>query len=160
MIFESLTINNRIILTIKTQHTMKHVILTLVFVLTSILGFSQEASGVSITITIDNVTNDKGKVLTSLHTSETFMKGKGIKDAATEIKDGKVTITFKNVLPGEYAIMSLHDENNNKRMDFQDNGMPLESYGISNNVMSFGPPNYEDAKFKVEETDLELNIRF
>ena len=81
-------------------------------------------------------------------------------DAETEIKDGKVTIIFKNVVPGEYAIMTLHDENDNKRMDFQDNGMPLESYGISKNVMSFGPPNYDEAKFIVEDKDLNLNIRF
>ena len=96
----------------------------------------------------------------SLHTSETFMKGKGIVDAESVIKDGKVTISFENVLPGEYAIMALHDENGNERMDYRENGMPLESYGMSNNVMSFGPPQYDDAKFKVKGEDLELNIRF
>ncbi|WP_179336219.1 DUF2141 domain-containing protein [Winogradskyella costae] len=138
---------------------MKKFILTFTLALTSIIGFSQD-TGTTITITIDNVSNDNGKVLTSLHSSETFMKGKGIMDAETEIKDGKVTIIFKNVVPGEYAIMTLHDENDNKRMDFQDNGMPLESYGISNNVMSFGPPNYDEAKFIVEDKDLNLNIRF
>jgi uncharacterized protein (DUF2141 family) len=139
---------------------MKNLILTIALVLTSVIGFSQEGKGITITVTIDNVKNDAGKVLMSLHTSETFMKGKGIIDAETTIKDGKVTITFENVLPGEYAIMALHDENENQRMDFEDNGMPKESYGMSNNVMSFGPPQYGDAKFKVEAKDLELNIRF
>ena len=137
----------------------KNLVLTLVLALTSLFGFSQE-EGITITVTIDNVTSDKGKVLMSLHTSETFMKGKGVKDAETEIKDGKVTVTFENVTPGEYAILALHDANNNKRMDFQDNGMPKESYGVSNNVMAMGPPNYEDAKFKVEDKNLDLNIRF
>lgn len=139
---------------------MKHLILTFALALTTLFSFSQEEKGITITVTIDNVKNDTGKVLMSLHTSETFMKGKGIIDAETEIKDGKVTITFENVLPGEYAIMALHDENENQRMDFQENGMPLESYGTSNNVMSFGPPVYDDAKFKVEGKGLELNIRF
>lgn len=139
----------------------KNLILTFALALTSLLGFSQdEATGITITVTIDNVKNDTGKVIMSLHTSETFMKGKGIQDADTEIKDGKVTITFENVLPGEYAIMALHDENENERMDFQENGMPIESYGMSNNVMSFGPPIYDDAKFKVDGKNLELNIRF
>ncbi len=129
--------------------------------LSSTIGFSQEdEKGITITVTIDNAKNDKGKVLMSLHTSETFMKGKGIVDAESVIKDGKVTITFENVLPGEYAIMALHDENGNERMDYRENGMPLESYGMSNNVMSFGPPQYDDAKFKVIGEDLELNIRF
>lgn len=139
---------------------MKNLILTIALVLTTFLGYSQDSEGITITVTIDNVNNDNGKVLMSLHSPETFMKGKGILDAESDIKDGKVTVTFENVLPGEYAIMAMHDENDNKRMDFQDNGMPKESYGMSNNPMSFGPPQYGDAKFKVENKDLELSIRF
>ncbi|WP_299112731.1 DUF2141 domain-containing protein [uncultured Winogradskyella sp.] len=139
---------------------MKHLFLTFALTLTTLFGFSQEEKGITITVTIDNVKNDIGKVLMSLHSSETFMKGRGIQDAETEIKDGKVSITFKNVLPGEYAIMALHDENGNQRMDFRENGMPLESYGTSNNAMAFGPPQYDDAKFKVEEKNLEMIIRF
>lgn len=139
---------------------MKKFILTFAVVLTSLFSFAQEDKGITITVTIDNVKNDKGKILLSLHTSETFMKGKGIKDVETEIKDGKISVTFENVLPGDYAIMALHDENGNKKMDFRENGMPLESYGASNNVMAFGPPSYDDAKFKAENKDLELGIRF
>ena len=145
--------NNRNILS-------KNLILTFVLALTTLFSFSQEDKGITITITIDNVKNDTGKVSMSLHTSETFMKGNGVMNAETKIKEGKVTITFENVLPGEYAIMALHDENGNDRMDFRENGMPLESYGTSNNVMSFGPPIYDDAKFTVEDKELELNIRF
>ncbi|WP_430467803.1 DUF2141 domain-containing protein [Winogradskyella ouciana] len=140
---------------------MKNFILSIALVLATAIGFSQEEdNGITVTVTIDNVTNDNGKVLMSLHTSETFMKGKGIQDAESAIKDGKITITFENVLPGDYAILALHDENSNGRMDFQDNGMPKESFGMSNNVMLMGPPQYDDAKFKVEDKDLELNIRF
>lgn len=139
---------------------MKNLILTFAVALTTLFGFSQEVEGVTITVTIDNVTSDEGKVIMSLHTSETFMKGKGIMDAETEIKDGKVTITFENVLPGEYAVLAMHDANDNKRMDFQENGMPTESFGMSNNPMAFGPPQYDEAKFKVDGENLELNIRF
>ena len=139
---------------------MKNLILTFAVALTTLFGFSQEVEGVTITVTIDNVTSDKGKVIMSLHTSEIFMKGKGIMDAETEIKDGKDTITFENVLPGEYAVLAMHDANDNKRMDFQDNGMPTESFGMSNNPMAFGPPQYDEAKFKVDGENLELNIRF
>ncbi len=138
---------------------MKNLVLTLALALTALIGFAQD-EGITITVTIDNVTSDKGKVLMSLHTSETFMKGNGIMDAETGIKDGKVTVTFENVLPGEYAILAMHDANDNKRMDFQDNGMPIESFGTSNNIMAMGPPQYDDAKFKVEDKDLDLSIRF
>jgi uncharacterized protein (DUF2141 family) len=139
---------------------MKNLILTFALVLSTVFSFSQEGKGITITVTIDNVNNDNGKVSMALHTSETFMKGEGVLNAETEIKDGKVTITFENVLPGDYAIMALHDENKNNRMDFEANGMPKESYGMSNNVMSFGPPQYDDAKFKVEDKNIEMTIRF
>jgi len=138
---------------------MKTLFLTFALVLTSLFSFSQD-SGVTLTLTIDNVINDKGNVKMALHTVDTFMKGKGLENGQSEIKDGKVTITFENVKPGDYAVIAFHDENENNKMDFRDNGMPLESYGMSNNVMSFGPPQYEDAKFTIADKDLELNIRF
>lgn len=138
---------------------MNNLILTIALAFTTLFSFAQE-EGITITVTIDNVTSNEGKVLMSLHTSETFMKGKGIKDAESTIEDGKVTITFTNVLPGEYAILALHDKNNNQRMDFEENGMPKESFGTSNNVMAMGPPQYNDAKFTVAAEDLDINIRF
>ncbi|WP_339626144.1 DUF2141 domain-containing protein [uncultured Winogradskyella sp.] len=139
--------------------TIKSLILTIALVFTSLFGFSQD-TGVTITVTIDNVKNNTGKVSFALHTKDSFMKGPGVLNTETKIKDGKVEVTFKNVKPGNYAIMALHDMNENNRMDFRENGMPLEDYGMSNNVMSFGPPQYNDAKFTVAKTDIKLNIRF
>jgi len=138
---------------------MKHLVLTIALIFSSLFIFSQDR-GATVTVTINNVKSENGKVVLALHTNETFMKGAGIMNTESKIKDGKVVITFDNVKPGEYAIMALHDENENGRMDFESNGMPKEDYGMSNNVMSFGPPKYEDAKFKVENEDLKLDIRF
>lgn len=138
---------------------MKNLLLTFALVLTSLFSFSQDA-GITITVTVDNVKNDTGKVMMSLHTKDTFMKGKGIMNAESVIKDGKVTLTFANVTPGKYAILGLHDENENGRIDFRENGMPLESYGMSNNPMFMGPPNFDEAEFVVADEDLEMSIRF
>lgn len=138
---------------------MKTLFATLSFFCLTILSFSQD-KGVTISVTIDNVTSDDGLVLFGLHNQETFMKSKGLQSKASTIKDGKVNIEFENVTPGTYAIMVLHDENNNKRMDFQSNGMPKENYAMSNNPMSYGPPRFEDAQFEVQNEDLNLNIRF
>lgn len=139
---------------------MRSLILSLLLVLTSSTVNSQEKEGVTITVTVENVQNNKGIVAFALHTKETFMKGNGIANASSKVEGDKVQVTFNNVSPGEYAIMVLHDENENNRMDYHDNGMPKESYGMSNNVMSFGPPQYEDAKFLVSNEDLEMSIRF
>lgn len=132
-------------------------IITFIF---STLGFAQDTKGQTITVTIDNVLNNKGQVVFALHNDTTFMKNNGLQSGASEIKDGKATITFTNVAPGTYAIIALHDENNNQRMDFEPNGMPKEAFGLSTNPMSYGPPQFHDAKFEVTNEDLNLNIRF
>lgn len=124
----------------------------------STLGFTQTESKNTITVTVENFTSDEGKAAIALHTADTFMRGAGVQNLEAEIVDGKATFTFENVTNGEYALLVLHDKNENNRMDYEDNGMPKESFGTSNNVRNFGPPNYDDAKFTVKE-DLELTIR-
>ena len=136
---------------------MKNLILRAVFFLTTI-GFAQD--GRTITVTVDNVPNANGKVAFALHTKNTFMKTNAIMNLESTIKGSIATVIFNDVKPGEYAILVLHDENGNNRMDYRENGMPLEAFGASNNVMDFGPPQYEDVKFTVAEDDLDINIRF
>lgn len=140
---------------------MKTLTLLFAFLITVTFTNAQEnQKGQTITVIIENIPNNNGLVMLSLHTENTFMKGAGIKNKQSKIIDGKITVTFKDVEPGLYAIMALHDENENKRMDFKDNGMPKESYGMSNNPMSFGPPQFSGAKFELENKDLEMNIMF
>ena len=129
--------------------------LSIVLLLTSLVISAQ-----NITVSVDNVMNSNGKVVFALHKADTFMKGQGIQNATVEIKDGKAIATFKDVKSGTYAIMVLHDENENNQMDFNDNGMPKESYGMSNNSMSFGPPQFADAKFEVGKDNMDIKIRF
>lgn len=135
---------------------------TLVIALFLGINFSvaQESEGKTITVTINNINNNNGHVLLSLHTESTFMKGAGIQNSKNKIVDGKITATFKNVVPGTYAIMALHDANDNNTMDFEANGMPKEDYGMSNNPMSYGPPQFAQAKFNVTKEDLEMTIKF
>ena len=115
--------------------------------------------GQTITVTVDNLKNNNGVVLFGLHTKDTWMKAAGVQNLKSKSENGKVTVTFTNVKAGTYAILVLHDENENNRMDFE-NGMPKENYGMSNNPMSFGPPQFEESKFEVKNKDLEFNIRF
>ena len=43
------------------------------------------------------------------------------------------TVTFDGVPAGRYALMVIHDENGNGRLDTNLVGMPVEGYGFSNN---------------------------
>ncbi len=155
----SVLITNIFRLLMKTNNkVMKSLIITLTFMLASALGFAQENA--TITVTVNNVKNNNGAVIFSLHTEETFLKGPGIMNAKTTIDNGVATVEFKDVPEGTYAILALHDENENNQMDFEASGMPIESYGSSNNDMSMGPPLFSSAKFKVKNTNLNFTIRF
>ncbi len=131
-------------------------VLTAAFIVISslLLGNKQ-----TITATVVNVTSDSGKVAFALYDKENFMQVP-IQSKDAKIVDGKSTVTFENVEPGDYSVLCFHDKNNNGKMDFQENGMPLEDYGASNNVMSFGPPNFQDSKFTVSNEEIKLEIKF
>ncbi len=136
--------------------------LALVFVL-SLVGFisrAQDASGVTVTVIIENVLSDGGTILGGLHTTDTFMKGQGIANAMTPGAKGEVTLTFENVVPGDYAVMVMHDTNDNKQMDREANGMPKESYANTGTMELYGPPTFDGSKFEVMNEDMEFRLRF
>lgn len=137
---------------------MKTLAFTIAFAFISILGFSQETKGKTITITIDQIKNNKGHILLGLHSTETFMKTDALQKVKSEIIDGKIVATFTNIKPGNYAVLVLHDANDNENMDFDPNGMPIETYGMSNNPTLMGPPKFSDAQFEVTNKDLEFAI--
>ncbi|MBQ4822408.1 DUF2141 domain-containing protein [Aquimarina sp. MMG016] len=138
---------------------MKTLALFLLMITLNFVSNAQDTKGITITVTVPNVTSSDGKVMFGLYDENTFMKAAPIKSEKSEITDGTAEITFTNVPEGTYAISCVHDANDNNRMDFEANGMPKESYGVSNNNMSYGPPIWSDAKFEVGNEDLTLEIR-
>ena len=61
------------------------------------MSFAQ--TGITITVTVDNVPSNKGVVTMALHNKNTFMKAGPIKAKSSKIEDKKVVITFENVTP-------------------------------------------------------------
>ena len=143
---------------------MQHLILaaTLLF---SILIFSQESESFNlnkennIKVSLVNALNDTGTVNFALFNKENFRQ-QPLRAQSAIIKNGLSAVVFENVPAGTYAIICYHDENENKRMDFQENGMPLENYGTSNNPLNFGPPQFDSSKFEVTNKDVTLEIKF
>ena len=141
---------------------MKTILFTITLALTSLFLTAQTSTeeiidGTSLTVTV-SLNGTGGHLLLSLHNEESFMKNP-IDAASSEIKDGKAIFTFTDLEPGEYALIALHDKNDNKRMDFEPSGRPSEGFGVSNNVMLMGPPQWNDAKFELGTTPLEVDIR-
>ena len=146
---------------------MKTILVTITIVLSSLIlkaqnadsAITNDATSETTTITVHvPVKTSEGSVIFGLNTEENFMKSAPVQGLESEIVDGKATVTFENVAPGTYAITLFHDKNGNKQMDFEPNGMPIEMYGVSNNVMSMGPPMWSDAKFEVKGEPLILEI--
>ena len=141
---------------------MQQLILTLVLLLSSVTITSVQDKVVeksTITATVTNALSDIGTIKFALYTQENFMK-RPLQSISSTIKNGISKAVFKNVAVGEYAIICYHDENENNQLDFDDRGIPVESYGVSNNVMDFGSPQFESAKFKVFDKNIKLEIRF
>jgi len=134
-------------------------LVTLLVTAALFISTSITAQNKTITVTVVNVTSDTGKVGFALYDKTTFQKTP-LQGQKAEIIEGKSTVTFKDVPAGEYAIVCYHDRNDNDKMDFATNGMPLEDYGASNNDMTLGPPNFEKAKFVVSDKNVSLDIKF
>ena len=59
------------------------------------------------------------------------------------------TLVLHDVLPGRYAIVLLHDENGNKKMD-KKLFLPKEGFGFSRDApVRMGPPSFNAAAFDV-----------
>jgi len=139
---------------------MNKYMLTLFLAITSLILSAQEKSGVTITVVIENVLNDKGNILAGLYTEENFMRGAGVDEYATKAQAGELSFEFTDIAPGDYAITVMQDFNENQRMDFEASGMPVEPYGTSGSEMAMGPPSFYNSKFTVGDEDLEIRIRF
>jgi len=132
---------------------------TIIALLVTTLLFAQEDTGVTITVVFDNLLSDKGNVSAVLYDEATFMKAAPLDSVEGKPENKTLTLVLEDVAPGEYGIITLHDYNENGRMDFEANGMPKEPYGTSNNVLAMGPPNFTDAKFTVGVEDIILHIK-
>ncbi len=139
---------------------MKTLAVLIAILISNFIAQAQEENkGITITVMVPNVTSSEGEVIFGLYDEDTFMKAAPIQGQKSKIIDGKAKITFINVPEGTFAISCFHDKNGNNSMDFEDNGMPKENYGVSNNNLSYGPPMWGEAKFEVSTEDLNFEIK-
>jgi len=103
----------------------------------------------------------EGTVEISLFNSaETFMREPFQQMTGQPLDDGAFEATFFAIPTGEYAVVVVHDENGNGRLDSGLLGIGGEAYGFSNGVRPLlGWPDFADAMFEVrEDTGIEVEI--
>jgi uncharacterized protein (DUF2141 family) len=98
-----------------------------------------------------------------------FNQSKGFPDDPTEaVKKGRVviqqekaTILLEDMPKGEYAVVFLHDENNNRKADRYMFGIiPKEGFGFSvKRPPFFAAPTFEETKFTHDGTRTRCRIK-
>lgn len=92
-------------------------------------------------------------------TPEAFMKEPSFQTSLTIDGENEVMDTYLNPPLGTYAVVVVHDANNNGSLDRGFLGIGGEGYGFSNNVRPwFGWPSFSDASFEVGEDGADLEI--
>jgi uncharacterized protein (DUF2141 family) len=70
---------------------------------------------------------------------------------------GAVRVTFRNVAPGDYALMVLHDEDGDGQMKM--NGyMPAEGWAMINGDSLRATPTFDQVKFTVATSGADLSV--
>ncbi|MBK6264546.1 DUF2141 domain-containing protein [Marivirga sp. S37H4] len=117
----------------------------------------------TITVEVSEFKNTDGHLLISLFNSaEHFPDNaeESFKNKKVEVDQNKLEVVFENVPFGEYALVFLHDENENGEMDTNFVGAPKEGYGASNDaVNTFSAPKYSDAKFNLNSKTKEISLK-
>ena len=116
-----------------------------------------------IRVKVAGLKNDLGDLRIALFNSKTGFPGKSeLAFSRTVIPaEGETHVHLIEQVPyGTYAVAVFHDENRNGKLDTNFLGIPKEAVGASNNPKSrFGPPSFDDAKFVLDRSEVELEIR-
>ena len=124
--------------------------------LTASLCLANSIAAQTLTVEISGIKNDQGKILLQLFDSnENYQSNKAYSANMIKAKKGIVSVTFNNLVAGEYAIRYFHDENDNGELETNLFGMPVEGYGFSNNAKAdFGPAAFDDMKVTITDKNL------
>lgn len=120
----------------------------------------------SITVEVNGLRSNAGEVRVNLYDSKDGFPSepeKAVMTLVSKIDNNRAKVVFKDIHIGNYAISVLHDENGNGKMDLNWLMVPKEGIGASNNPnFSIGPPDFNDAKFKLssEEMNILIKVRY
>lgn len=114
---------------------------------------------VSLKVTVKNIKESKGSIRVGLFTNEKDFLKKATIGKVVKATGAEITVIFENLAPGDYGLSVIHDENENGELDTNMLGIPKEGFAFGNNAMgTFGPPDFEKAKVKIEDKAIQQAI--
>jgi uncharacterized protein (DUF2141 family) len=115
----------------------------------------------TLTVVPIGLEKDAGSVIVKLADSEAdFESGTAaFRSAMVKVENRQAVAVFEDLPYGEYAIKIFHDEDGDENLDTNFVGYPKEKFGFSNDALGrFGPPSYEQARFRFEATEATIEI--
>lgn len=122
---------------------------------------SSIAQGADLDITITDVRVQQGSLRVAVVDSAAGWADteKPVAGAVHKPLGQEEKLHFSDLPPGSYAVMVMHDENDNGKLDSNFMGMPIEGYGFSNNPNVMRKPTFEEARFELGAEGGTIAIR-
>jgi uncharacterized protein (DUF2141 family) len=134
----------------------KMMVLCAALTMLSVLHANAQAS---LKVTVKNIKESKGSIRVGLFTNEKDFLKKAAIGKVVKATGAEVTVIFENLAAGDYGLSVIHDENENGELDSNMLGIPKEGFAFGNNAMgTFGPPDFEKAKVKIEDKAIQQEI--
>jgi uncharacterized protein (DUF2141 family) len=122
-------------------------------VLLALLLQASQAPTADLEVRLEKMRNERGSVHLCLTRNPAHFPDCGKDPAALKrsVPAAVATIRFTGIVPGDYALAVLHDENRNGRLDTLV-GIPREGFGFSRSpAVLLGPPRFEQVRFGIAE---------
>lgn len=119
------------------------------------------AHAADLSVTVKGPRSAQGLVLVALYDgAETFLKpGKHAAARMAPADAGGVTVVFRDLPAGRYALTTFHDENANGKLDFNLTGSPVEAVGFSNDAFgTAAAPGFDKAAIDLK-ADAAITIQ-
>ena len=128
---------------------------------TTLMGLSGLGQAADLTINIDKGREASGHLFLKVCADVNCWDGDGEPVAKLLIPaDTKgVQHVVSDLAPGQYAVIVMHDENDNGKFDMNFMGIPAEGYGYSNNPRVMRKATFDEAAVDVSEAGLTTVLR-
>jgi uncharacterized protein (DUF2141 family) len=132
----------------------------------SLMGTPISATPSALTVNLSGIRSQEGNVIVCLwreqdenfpvcSTSSAFQRTTVAADSSS------VTVTFRDVPSGEYAITAVHDQDKDGKLDRGFMGRPEEGIALSNMTQERERPSFDRAKFTLEgENTITLSFMY
>lgn len=92
--------------------------------------------------------SDSGELMAGVFTRDTDWPYPPVETQSLPPDARILRLTFTELEPGEYAVAAYQDRNGDQKMNATLGRVPLEPWGISNNIRPADrPPNWDESKF-------------